>query len=108
MAKRDYYEVLGLSKGASEDEIKKAYRSLAKKYHPDINKEPGAEEKFKEINEAYDTLSDPDKKARYDQFGFDDPSQGFGGAGAGGFGDFGGFGSFGDIFSSIFGGGGRG
>ena len=68
MAKRDYYEVLGLSKGASEDEIKKAYRSLAKKYHPDINKEPGAEEKFKEINEAYDTLSDPDKKARYDQY----------------------------------------
>ena len=65
MAKRDYYEVLGLQKGASDDEIKKAYRSLAKKYHPDINKEPGAEEKFKEINEAYDTLSDPDKKARY-------------------------------------------
>ena len=79
--KRDYYEVLGLQKGASDDEIKKAYRSLAKKYHPDINKEPGAEEKFKEINEAYDTLSDPDKKARYDQYGFDDPTAGFGGAG---------------------------
>ena len=103
MAKRDYYEVLGLQKGASDDEIKKAYRSLAKKYHPDINKEPGAEEKFKEINEAYDTLSDPDKKARYDQFGFDDPTQGFGGgAGAGG---FGGFGGFGDIFNAFFGGG---
>ena len=102
MAKRDYYEVLGLSKGASEDEIKKAYRSLAKKYHPDVNKEPGAEEKFKEINEAYDTLSDPDKKARYDQYGFDDPTQGFGG-GAGGF--SGGFGGFEDIFSQFFGGG---
>ena len=105
MAKRDYYEVLGLQKGASEDEIKKAYRSLAKKYHPDINKEPGAEEKFKEINEAYDTLSDPDKKARYDQFGFEDPTGGFGGgAGAGG---FGGFGGFDDIINSFFGGGRR-
>ena len=104
MAKRDYYEVLGLSKGASEDEIKKAYRQLAKKYHPDINKEPGAEEKFKEINEAYDTLSDPDKKARYDQYGFDDPTQGCGG-GAGGF--SGGFGGFEDIFSQFFGGGRR-
>ena len=104
MAKRDYYEVLGLTKGASEDEIKKAYRSLAKKYHPDINKEPGAEEKFKEINEAYDTLSDPDKKARYDQYGFEDPTQGFGG-GAGGF--SGGFGGFEDIINSFFGGGRR-
>ena len=102
--KRDYYEVLGLQKGASDDEIKKAYRSLAKKYHPDINKEPGAEEKFKEINEAYDTLSDPDKKARYDQYGFDDPTQGFGGAGQGG---FGGFGGFEDIINQFFGGGGR-
>ena len=81
MAKRDYYEVLGVDKNASADEIKKAYRSLAKKYHPDVNKEPGAEEKFKEINEAYDTLSDDSKKARYDQFGFEDPSAGFGGAG---------------------------
>ena len=67
--KRDYYEVLGLSKGASEDDIKKAYRKLAKKYHPDINKAADAEEKFKEINEAYEVLSDPQKKATYDQFG---------------------------------------
>ncbi|MCR5350744.1 MAG: molecular chaperone DnaJ [Acholeplasmatales bacterium] len=103
--KRDYYEVLGLQKGASDDEIKKAYRQLAKKYHPDINKEPGAEEKFKEINEAYDTLSDPDKKARYDQYGFDDPTQGFGG-GAGGFGGAG-FGGFEDIINQFFGGGRR-
>ncbi len=108
MAKRDYYEVLGLTKGASQDEIKRAYRQLAKQYHPDINKEPGAEEKFKEINEAYDTLSDEQKKARYDQFGFDDPmgggaSSGFGGFGSSGF--SGGFGGFEDIFSSIFGGG---
>jgi len=68
--KRDYYEVLGLSKDASEAEIKKAYRSLAKKYHPDVNKEPDAEDKFKEINEAYEVLSDPQKRKSYDQFGF--------------------------------------
>ncbi len=107
--KRDYYEVLGLSKGASADEIKKAYRSLAKKYHPDLN--PGnaeAEVKFKEVNEAYEVLSDDTKKAKYDQFGHAgvDPSYG---AGAGGYG--GGYGDFnvdfGDIFSSFFGGGGR-
>ena len=105
--KRDYYEVLGLSKGAGEAEIKKAYRSLAKKYHPDLN--PGnaeAEAKFKEINEAYDVLSDADKKAKYDQFGHSafDPTAGggYGGAYGGGFGDFG---DIGDIFSSFFGGG---
>ena len=103
MAKRDYYEVLGLQKGASQEEIKKAYRQLAKKYHPDINKEPGAEEKFKEINEAYDTLSDEQKKARYDQFGHEDPTQGFGG-GQGFSGGFGGFGGFDDIINSFFGG----
>ena len=100
--KRDYYEVLGLSKGASDQEIKKAYRKMAKKYHPDINKEPGAEAKFKEVNEAYEVLSDPQKKATYDQFGHAglDGAQGFGGGQ--GFGDFG---DFGDIFGSFFGGG---
>ena len=69
MAKRDYYEVLGLQKGATDAEIKKAYRQMAKKYHPDVNKAADAEEKFKEINEAYEVLSDPQKKANYDQFG---------------------------------------
>lgn len=105
MAKRDYYEVLGISKGASQDEIKKAFRSLARKYHPDINKEPGAEEKFKEINEAYETLGDEQKRARYDQYGFDDPTQGFGGgSGFQGFSSQG-FGGFEDILNSFFGGG---
>ncbi|MCM3712800.1 molecular chaperone DnaJ [Halalkalibacter oceani] len=100
MSKRDYYEVLGVDKNASVDEVKKAYRKLARKYHPDVNKEADAEDKFKEVKEAYDTLSDPQKKARYDQFGHTDPNQGFGGAG-----DFGG--GFGDIFDMFFGGGGR-
>ena len=107
-SKRDYYEVLGLQKGASEEEIKKAYKKLARKYHPDMN--PGdktAEEKFKEINEANEVLSDPEKKARYDQFGFAgvDPSYGAGaGGGYGGGMDFD-FGDLGDIFGSFFGGG---
>lgn len=107
--KRDYYEVLGLSKGASDDEIKKSYRKLAKQYHPDLN--PGdaeAEKNFKEVNEAYSVLSDADKKAKYDQYGHAafDPAAG-GGSGFGGFGGFGGMDfDVGDIFSSFFGGGG--
>ena len=104
--KKDYYETLGVSKTASADEIKKAYRTLAKKYHPDINKEPGAEEKFKEINEAYSVLSDETKRKNYDQYGSADGPQGFGGQGFGGQG-FEGFGGFEDIFSSFFGGGSR-
>ena len=111
--KRDYYEVLGVEKGASAEEIKKAYRKNAMKYHPDRN--PGdksAEEKFKELGEAYEILSDDDKRARYDQFGFAgvDPNYGGGAGFDGGFGGFGGFGDFGDlgdIFGSFFGGGGR-
>ena len=109
--KRDYYEVLGLSKGAADDEIKKAYRKLAKKYHPDMN--PGdaeAEVKFKEVNEAYSVLSDAEKKSRYDQFGHAGVDPNFGAGGGSGFGGFGGFGGMdfdmGDIFSSFFGGGG--
>ncbi|GAA0718854.1 molecular chaperone DnaJ [Clostridium malenominatum] len=104
MAKKDYYEVLGLQKGASEDEIKKAFRKLAIQYHPDKNQgNKEAEEKFKEINEAYQVLSDPQKKAQYDQFGTAD-FQGFEGGGFGGF-DFSDMGGFGDIFDSFFGGG---
>lgn len=103
--KRDYYEVLGVNKGASEEEIKKAYRQAAKKYHPDLNpgKEKEAEEKFKEVNEAYDVLKDPAKKQRYDQFGHAgvDPSYGGGASYGGGFGGF----DMGDIFDTFFGGG---
>ena len=108
MANKDYYEVLGLQKGVSDDEIKRAFRKLAVKYHPDRNQgNAEAEEKFKEINEAYQILSDPEKRAKYDQFGsaaFD----GTGGFNGGGFGGFDGFdmGGFGDIFESFFGGGG--
>lgn len=102
MNKRDYYEVLGVSKDASKEEIKKAYRKLSKKYHPDINKETDASEKFQEVKEAYEVLSDDQKRAQYDQFGHQDPNQGFGG----GFGGAEGFG-FDDIFSTFFGGGTR-
>lgn len=110
MADRDYYDVLGVGKDASEADIKKAYRKLSKKYHPDINKAPDAEAKFKEVNEAYETLSDSQKRASYDQFG----KAGMDGAGGNPFGggysqggDYGGFGDFGDIFSQFFGGGSR-
>lgn len=113
-SKRDYYEVLGVNKSATDDELKKAYRKLAKKYHPDANPDnkAEAEAKFKEVNEAYENLSDPQKRKMYDQFGTVDP-QGFGGAG-GPFGGQGGyysystgfddFGDLGDIFSTVFGG----
>lgn len=113
MSKRDYYEVLGVSKTATQDELKKAYRKLARKYHPDLNKDnPEAAEKFKECNEAYSVLSDEQKRAQYDQFGpeaFENGGMG-GGPGAGGFGGFGGFGGSGmeDIFDMFFGGQGRG
>lgn len=103
MSKRDYYEVLGIDKDASKDEIKKAYRKLAKKYHPDVSSEEGAAEKFKEVNEAYEVLSDEQKRGQYDQFGH-------AGAQSQGFGGFGGaqdFGGFGDIFDMFFGGGRR-
>jgi molecular chaperone DnaJ len=119
MAKRDFYELLGISKNASADEIKKAFRGLARKYHPDVNKEPESEAKFKEINEAYSVLSDSQKRAQYDRFGHAGPQQSAGGPGFNGF-DFndifrggGGFGStfeespFEDLFESFFGGGGR-
>lgn len=98
MSKRDYYEVLGISKNATLEEIKKAYKTLAKKYHPDLNKSPDAEEKFKEINEAHEVLSDEQKRRQYDQFGHAGSNQQ-------GFGGFGGFGNFDDIFSQFFGGG---
>lgn len=108
--KRDYYEVLGVEKSATDDQLKKAYRKLAAKYHPDVSTEKDAEERFKEINEAYEVLSDADKRARYDQFGFAgvDPNFNPGGNPFGGFGGgFGGFGDLGDIFGDLFGGGTR-
>lgn len=106
--KKDYYDILGITKDASDQDIKRAYRNLAKKYHPDVSKEENAEEKFKEVQAAYDVLSDPQKKSQYDQFGhagsnFGNGFEGFGGGG--GFEGFGGFGDFSDIFSSFFGGG---
>ncbi|TSO26448.1 molecular chaperone DnaJ [Lactobacillus sp. LL6] len=109
MAQEDYYKVLGVDRNASDQEISKAYRKLAKKYHPDLNHEPGAEEKYKEVNEAYEVLHDKQKRAQYDQFGA------AGVNGQGGFGSgqsyggqgFGGFSDFGDIFNDFFGGGGQ-
>jgi molecular chaperone DnaJ len=95
---RDYYDLLGLSRNADQDEIKRAYRRLARKYHPDVNKDPGAEETFKEINRAYEVLSEPEMRARYDRFG----EAGVSGAGAGGFQDFSDMGGFADIFESFF------
>jgi len=94
--KRDYYEVLGVGRTADADELKRAYRRLARQYHPDINKEPGAEDRFKEVNEAYEVLSDTEKRRAYDRFGH------AGVDGNVGYGDFG-FGSFGDIFEEFFG-----
>ncbi len=98
---KDYYETLGVGKNASADEIKSAYRKLAKKYHPDLNKEPGAEQKFKDVNEAYNILGDENKRSQYDQFG----EAAFNGTGGAGAGDFSGFGGFGDIFDMFMGGG---
>lgn len=110
---KDYYEILGVNKDAGPEEIKKAFRQQAKKYHPDLNPGKNTEEKFKEINEAYQVLGDQTKKSNYDKYGTAEPQQGFGsgGAGQGGFNDifeqiFGGGGGFGDIFGDIFGGGG--
>ncbi len=109
--KRDYYEVLGVQKNATPDEIKKAYRKMAKECHPDLHpNDKEAEARFRELNEANEVLSDPDKRARYDQFGFNDPMNGAGGFNASGFGGFGGagMGGFESIFDQLFGGAGMG
>ena len=102
MSKRDYYEVLGVAKDADENAIKSAYRKLARQYHPDVNKAPDAEERFKEVNEAYEMLSDTDKRQAYDRYGHAAAQGGFGAGGAGA--GFGGMGGFGDIFEEFFGG----
>jgi molecular chaperone DnaJ len=95
---RDYYDILGVNRAADKEEIKRAYRRLARKYHPDVNKEPGAEERFKEINRAYEVLSEPETRSRYDRFG----EAGVSGAAASGFQDLGDIGGFADIFESFF------
>lgn len=95
---RDYYDILGVSRSADPDELKRSYRRLARKYHPDVNKEPGAEDQFKEINKAYETLSDPQMRGRYDQFG----EAGVSSAAGAGYQDFGDFGGFADIFETFF------
>src|SRR5579863_1790117 len=97
-SKRDYYEVLGVARGAGDDEVKKAYRRLAKQFHPDTNKEQGAEARFIEVNEAYEILSDPQKRAAYDRFGH----AGVGNGAGAGFSDFSGFGNISDIFETFF------
>ena len=95
---RDFYDILGISRNADQDDLKRAYRRLARKYHPDVNKDPGAEDTFKEIHRAYEVLSEPETRARYDRFG----EAGLGAAGAGGFQDMGDMGGFADIFESFF------
>lgn len=107
VAKRDYYDILGLDKNASKDDIKKAYRKLARKYHPDVSKEPNAAEKFKEVKEAYEVLSDEQKRAQYDRFGHAGTQQNQGFDGFGGFGGAEDFGGFSDLFDMFFGGGRR-
>ena len=110
MPTKDYYGTLGINKDASDEDIKKAYRTLAKKYHPDLNHDPGAPEMFKKVQEAYDVLSDSQKRANYDRYGTTDPNEAFGGFGGGGssdggFSGFSGFntsGNFGDDLSDIF------
>ena len=106
-AEADYYARLGVSRGASEDELKKAFRQKARKLHPDVNKAPDAKEQFQKVSEAYDVLSDPSKKQLYDQFG-EAGVKGAGMGGGAGFSDFGDFSPFGDIFETFFGGGGGG
>ena len=108
-SKRDYYEVLGIDKNASQDDIKRAYRKKAKECHPDLHpNDKAAEARFRELNEANEVLSDPDKRARYDQFGFNDPMNGAGGFDTSGFGGFGDMGGFSSIFDQLFGGAGMG
>ena len=99
--KRDYYETLGINRNANEEEVRKAFRKKAMEFHPDRNKEPGADAKFKEVNEAYQILSDPNRRAKYDQFGH----AGVNSSGGQGFEGFDVFGGFGDIFDAFFGGG---